>query len=293
MDDATNKQHDRQTASHGRSPGYPGIDLGVALQRARTLYEREQHHAAPTQMIVRHWGYVSRSGPGAVTLAALKKFGLLQDEGKGVKRMAKLTPLALRIIKDRRGPSPELAAAVREAAFFPKIHQELWDHYDGLLPSDDNLMYELEVNRRFTATGAQELISQFRRTLGFLDGPDGDKIAVEDPEQDEPKDGAGSTMPHMTKADPLPQEGHGMMATGTAKSGGSPPPPPQIPEDRVEFQDVRIPDVRGHTAILRTPMPETEEECDYIEDMIRISVESWKKAIARRLARQREPDKDS
>lgn len=89
-----------------------------------------------------------------------------------------------------------------------------------------------------------------------------------------------------------PQEGHGMMTTGTAKAVSS-PAPSQIPEGRVEFQDVRIPDVRGHTAILRTPMPETEEECDYIEDMIRISVEAWKKAIARRLARQREQDKDS
>ena len=195
MNDATNKQHDRQTAPRGRSPSYPGIDLATALQRARTLYEREQHHAAPTHTIVRHWGYVADSGPGLVTLAALKKFGLLLDEGKGGKRMARLSPLALRIIKDRREPSPERTDAIREAAFLPKIHQELWDRYGGLLPSDDNLMFELETNQRFTESGARELISQFRRTLGFLDGLDGDKIASEDREQDEPKDDEGAKRP--------------------------------------------------------------------------------------------------
>jgi hypothetical protein len=40
-------------------------------------------------------------------------------------------------------------------------------------------------------------------------------------------------------------------------------------------------------------MPETEEECDHIQDVIRANVEAWKKAIARRLARQRERGKDS
>jgi hypothetical protein len=89
-----------------------------------------------------------------------------------------------------------------------------------------------------------------------------------------------------------PQEGHGMMTTGTAKLG-SRPPPPQIPEARVEFVELQIPEVGGHTSILRTAMPKSQEELDYLRKVLNSNLEAWKEAIARSLSRQRERDKDS
>ena len=92
--------------------------------------------------------------------------------------------------------------------------------------------------------------------------------------------------------DPPPQEGHTMMTTATAKSGGS-PAPPQIPETHVKFVELQIPEVGGHTSVLRTVMPKTEEELDYLREVLNSNLEAWRRTIAWSLARQRERDKDS
>lgn len=51
----------------------------------------------------------------------------------------------------------------------PPIHQELWDQYGGHLPSDQTLLHELIMKRNFTATGAKEFASQFRKTIEFAE----------------------------------------------------------------------------------------------------------------------------
>src|SRR6266404_1422361 len=146
-----------------RSPSYPGIDLETALQRARMLYERERTNAALVDAILHHWGYKPNSGAALVHLAALKKFGLLQDEGSGKSRRGRLTPLALDIILDERDDSPDRAASIARAALEPTVHAELWEKYGPSLPeSDAPLRFYLTRERAFTDPAAQELIREFR-----------------------------------------------------------------------------------------------------------------------------------
>lgn len=154
-------------SKRGRSPSYPGIDLEAAIARAQTLYDRERRNASPMSAITAHWGYGSpTTGPAAVTYAALKKFGLLEESGKGQARMGKLTDLALDIILN-----PDAAArlaAIQTAALSPPIHAELWaKHKEDGLPSDGALRYELVRNRGFTENGASEFIREFRDTIAF------------------------------------------------------------------------------------------------------------------------------
>jgi hypothetical protein len=161
----------------GRSPSYPGIDLQEALGRARTLYSIERRNPIPVMTALAHWSYKSASGPGAVVLAALKKFGLLDDEGAGPGRHVKLTPLALQIIQDEREESPERDNAIRKAALLPTIHSQLWSEYKGELPSDANLRFKLLRERSFTESGAAEFIPQFRRTIAFANLSEGDSLS--------------------------------------------------------------------------------------------------------------------
>ena len=99
----------------GRSPSYPGIDLGSAVVRAQVLYDREHRHAAPVSAITGYWGFSSpKSGPAAVTYAALKKYGLLEESGRGEDRMGQLTSLALDILIS--GDDGTRMKAVRTAA---------------------------------------------------------------------------------------------------------------------------------------------------------------------------------
>jgi hypothetical protein len=150
-----------------RSPSYPGLPLEQAIDKARVLYEKERKNSVPVQtVLLKHWGYKSvTTGAATVALAAVKKFGLIVDEGSGASRRVRLTDLALKILLNPDDQARR--AAVVEAAMTPPIHAELWKTYSGDLPSDDSLHYELVVNRNFTETGAKEFIAQFRATTSY------------------------------------------------------------------------------------------------------------------------------
>jgi hypothetical protein len=161
-----------------RSPSYPGIGLEEALERARTLYQHQRNHAANVDVVLQHWGYKPKSGAGGVVLAALKKFGLLVDEGSGDARSARLTDLALDILLDAREDSGARDEAIRRAALSPSIHRELLEENDGILPpSDAGLLFHLTRERGFTDAAARELIRELRGTLAFAKLPSGDAVS--------------------------------------------------------------------------------------------------------------------
>lgn len=164
----------------GRSPGYPGIDLQTALQRAQDLWEAQRQHPAPVDSIYETWGYSKNSGAGNVAFAALRKFGLLAVEGSGAGRQGRLSDLALDIIRDERPDSEERAAAIRRAALAPGIHREVWDRFEGDLPPDATLQHYLERQRGFTPSGAREFIQELRRTMAFADVSEADNIVHHD-----------------------------------------------------------------------------------------------------------------
>lgn len=149
----------------GRSPSYPGIDLELAVRRAHELWEREHHYQAAVPTIMGHWGYGEKSGGGFAALAALKSFGLLEDQGSGPDRKAWLSTLAQDIItaendEDRR-------TRLRQAALKPPVHAMLWERYQSRLPSDQSLQLFLTRERNFTPSGASELVSEWKRTMAY------------------------------------------------------------------------------------------------------------------------------
>lgn len=153
--------------SKGRSPSYPGIPLGTAVQRTERLYDVLRDRPGRVDAILSHWGYRPGSGAGLVTLAALKKFGLLADEGSGKARQARLTPWGVHLGVDRREDSAERRKVIQQAALAPKVHREIWDLYSGHLPDDDALIIQLQLERSFTPHGAKEFVDQFRKTISY------------------------------------------------------------------------------------------------------------------------------
>lgn len=146
----------------GRSPSFPGISLPAAIERAKVVHQREGRHSAPIAAIMAHWGYKSPSGPATVTFAALKKYGLLDDEGSGDTRVARLTDLAIEILM-----KPDPKEAIKRAALHPPIHREMWDEYGAALPSLDTLKYKLVAQRGFTEGGFKEFIREYQETVAF------------------------------------------------------------------------------------------------------------------------------
>lgn len=203
-----------------RSPNSPGIDVGAAIKRARTFFEAERRNAAPPDAALEHWGYRPKTGAGLRVLATLKQFGLMTDEGSGDTRQVKLSPLGLRIILDERPDSPDREVAIREAALAPRVYKQIWDKYEGSLPSDINLRHELVNYRGFTTEGAIDFIKHFRKTVAFANLSESGNIApeledTETPEDDTEMDSTAATADRSTTPQPLADRpGSGAPSTG-------------------------------------------------------------------------------
>jgi hypothetical protein len=176
-----------------RSPNYPSIDLRRAIERVRTLYESERQHPIPALQAVRHWGYSSLNSPGGGQLAALARFGLLDDEGVKDDRRVTVTDLAVKILVH---PDPlEREAAIRTAAMLPAVHQDMWQTYGSDLPSEETLKWFLTRDRGFSENGAKDFVKEYRATIEFAK-PNSEADAALDESQDE----AGA--PTAVEADP-------------------------------------------------------------------------------------------
>jgi hypothetical protein len=174
MPDETTAQESKEVQAakpkKQRSPSYPALDLESTLERARTLSEVAGQHAAGVQAVTSAWGYGPKSSGGHQAIAALKKFGLAQDEGSRSNRKIRLTTLGRELLfyGDNRD-SPEWQSRARKAALTPPIHVELWSEYRGQLPDDRVIKHYLLFGRtpNFNDSGADDLLKEFRRTITF------------------------------------------------------------------------------------------------------------------------------
>lgn len=236
----------------GRSPSYPGLDLSEALEKTQQLYKHEQHHPAPIETILGHWGHSAKSGAGLVALAALKKFGLIEDAGRGKARKAKLTARALDIIHDDREDSTSRRAAIRAAALEPTIHRELFEAYRGSLPSDKNLRFHLLRERAFTDRGADEFIKELRATFAFAGISESDTMS----------DSAGDKTPAEESED-------GMSAAAAPLTGDD----DKQPETKDFSFTVTL--YGGRLATIKAPVPMTKRNLDRLQRMIADQLEPF------------------
>lgn len=235
----------------GRSPSYPGIDLELAVRRARELWEHEHHYQSEVPTILGHWGYGAKSGGGFAAIAALKSFGLLEDHGTGANRKAWLSKLAQDILTaesdtDRR-------AHIRRAALEPPVHAVLWERFKSRLPSDQSLQLFLTRERNFTPSGASELVSEWKRTMTYA-GLAEDGASVSDTVEDSTENGTRTEEPHVT---PPP-----VMERDTAQE--SAPREEQQERQQTALQrtkrTIQVPYAPSAWALLEASFPMTEAE---------------------------------
>lgn len=156
-----------QKRPKGRSPAYPAISLEKAIQRVRQLYARDKQYKIPITSLPEIWGYASLNGPASLTISALKKFGLVNDEGAKDERRISVTDSAVHILNH---PSSDVRTEeIKGAALLPPIHREMWEAYGAHLPSDAILLWHLTREQGFTETGAKEFIREWRETMEFAE----------------------------------------------------------------------------------------------------------------------------
>lgn len=175
-----------KTASEtlGRSPAYPFIPLDRALRRINQIYEGVGTAPISPRQARSLWGYGANSSGGIQTEAALKQFGLVTILGRGESRKLQLSDLAVRLIRRSDLSSSERYRLLEQAAFHPEIHRELRERWPHGLEQKDAQRFLIK-ERSFHEKGAYELVSEYVKTLRFVDsagieGPPPQKLAASD-----------------------------------------------------------------------------------------------------------------
>lgn len=148
-----------------RSPNYPAVDLQTAVDLVSKLEKFAQRHPVPADSAIEKAWSFKPGGHGYQCIAALRQFGLIQEEGSASKRHIRLTDDAAKVVHNH----PERAAILRAAALRPKVHAAIAAKYQGALPPDDTIRTYLlfDYQPPFNPASVGEFLSQLRKTIAY------------------------------------------------------------------------------------------------------------------------------
>ena len=175
-----------------RSPSYPQMNLGKALDLAAKLYKGIHRASVGNVEAQQIMGYAPKSGSALAALSALKRFGLLEGRDPHIK----LTELALQILEP--ADARERAEGIAQAATKPEMFSEVLESFGGRLPADSAIRAKLVRDHAFTSAGADAFIRSFKETFAFAEREASAFIEIdEDPvsASDEPEDAYSSAAP--------------------------------------------------------------------------------------------------
>jgi hypothetical protein len=156
-----------------RSPTYPFVALGKAVERASSLHETIGQDEVGLDVLAAAWGYGIKSSGLVQSASALIQYGLLTDRGSRDARKFQLTPEAIRLVGDPGLGSTGRSDALRRMALRPKVFAELARQFGGRDVSDDDLKEHLTRGRveaggaPFSSEAAEEVVARFRETMAY------------------------------------------------------------------------------------------------------------------------------
>lgn len=191
--------------SRMRSPNYPGIPLGQAIDLVGEIHRKNRTNVIDRLSAAQDMGYSGLTGRSLKLLGALSQFDLLAKVGKGDVRV---TPTAVDIL---HAIEPDArAAALRRAGMSPKLFREIFERFPDGIPSE-NVIRSYLVQQGFADVAIGPVIKSFVETNRFLE----DARDIEshgDDESDEPEsvsreEAAGRALVLTAAPTPAPQQG--------------------------------------------------------------------------------------
>lgn len=145
-----------------RSPNYPAMSLGDAIEKLRRLAGEVHHkHAAPRVVVAKGMGYSGLNGASATAISALQKYGLLERSGEDLK----ITERGMSILHPHT--PGERADAIQAAAQEPPLFAELRERFPESVPSEELLRNYL-VRNGFVPSAVGSAILAFRETMRLV-----------------------------------------------------------------------------------------------------------------------------
>ncbi len=154
------------TKPRGRSPAYPSMSLGDAIEKARILYNEANRHEIHLDAAIVKMGYSKRTGPSLRAVAALSQYGLITESGTKDDRKIRLSDRALQIF-ELPSSDNRRATAVESAAISPKIFKLLREKYGVHLPADDVIKGFLTYDKEFQSAAADSVIKTYKETIKY------------------------------------------------------------------------------------------------------------------------------
>jgi hypothetical protein len=142
---------------------FPAIGLTRALESVRALGLNSKETPVPPETAVRLLGFKHLSQRAQIRLAALRSYGLIEDDAVGV-RLSRLAITIVRLRVHHGEGSSEYLSAVRAAALQPRAFRELFASHGHA--SYETLKVYLQSHFGFTAPTVRSFIAAFRDTIG-------------------------------------------------------------------------------------------------------------------------------
>ena len=199
-----------------RSPAFPQVPLGEAIERLIAFEKRFGRHPAPLDKAGAAWN-LKQSGD---ILASLRYFGFLEYEGSTGARQVVITDEGRNLLRAQQDATKQ--EIIRRAALRPKEIAKFWPIWGSDRPPNDVCHDELVLRNEFSARGAPLFLASYDATIAFagLTTPgkiEADSVATDDGD-DEPASPAGeeqapanSPASRLVRRAPIPQKGVAIM----------------------------------------------------------------------------------
>jgi hypothetical protein len=235
-----------------RSPNYPSLTFREAIVRARTVWDKELQHLTPKDVVAKALGYSSLNGASLTIIAALLRYGLLEQGGDQLRVSDNAVTVFIKEQND-----PERNQAIQLMAFAPAIFSELHKIYGENLPSTANLTAYL-VRKGFTPKSAGEVIRTYRDTLDFV--------------RDEVGDVSGSTLGEEIPP-AMAQQSSVVTPPTVTQTPTVNPPPPGSGEEKTFFLSFKISE--DSTARVELQGPVTREAVEKLIAYLDLSLDTF------------------
>jgi hypothetical protein len=161
------------TGQRDRSPAYPIIPLGAALERLAQFETHFKRSPARPAKVGDAWNVKAKAHADRIA-AALRYFGLLEYQGSGDARSVSVSDLGRNYLRAQQEEIKRKIVA--EAALKPRQIATFWNEWGADRPADAACLDELVLKRGFSEAGAREFLKVYDATIAFANPLPGDKV---------------------------------------------------------------------------------------------------------------------
>jgi hypothetical protein len=164
-----------------RSPAYPAIPLGAAIERLVAFEAYFKRHPAPLDKMGLAWGVAAKGSQADQIASALKQFGLVETEGAKGSRQAVLSEDGRTYLRANQDSIKQ--EILRRAALHPKSIAMMWNLWGADRPPDPIALDMLIMKHEFSDRGAPLFLKVYDATIDYAGLSDSDKIQSNDLER--------------------------------------------------------------------------------------------------------------